>query len=152
MRRRRIRCPLPQRTHRPAATGREKVIKVEAGYHGWHDDLAVSTSAPHPTTNFQRLPQPKPISAGSLQSTTDAVVVVSINDLDAITEAFDQHEGEIAALVVEPALHSAGCVILDQSYLEGARALCDKHGAVLVFDEICAGSATTFEGSGPCTG
>ena len=43
-------APVPQRTHRPGGYRREKVIKVEAGYHGWHDDLAVSTAAPHPTT------------------------------------------------------------------------------------------------------
>ena len=135
-----------------AATGREKVIKVESGYHGWHDDLAVSTAAPNPTSNFERLPRPQPISAGSLKSTTDAVVVVSINDLDAIAEAFDQHEGEIAALVVEPALHSAGCVILDQSYLDGARALCDRHGAVLIFDEIMCGFRHDIRGVGAMYG
>ena len=135
-----------------AATGREKIIKVESGYHGWHDDLAVSTAAPHATSNFERLPRPQPISAGSLKSTTDAVVVVSINDLDAITEAFEQHEGEIAALVVEPALHSAGCVILDQSYLDGARALCDRHGAVLIFDEIICGFRHDIRGVGAMYG
>ena len=135
-----------------AATGREKIIKVEAGYHGWHDDLAVSTAAPQPTTNFQRLPQPRPTSAGSMQSTVDAVVVVSINDLDAIAEAFDQHPGKIAAVVLEPALHSAGCVVLDQSYLEGARALCDQHGAVLVFDEIMCGFRHDIRGVGAMYG
>ena len=59
------------------------------------------------------------------------MVVIGINDLDAIAEAFDLHEGEIAAFVLEPVLHSAGCVVLDQAYLEGARALCDQHGAIM---------------------
>ena len=102
--------------------------------------------------NFERLPRPQPISAGSLKSTTDAVVVVGINDLEAVAEAFDRHEGEIAALVVEPALHSAGCVILDQSYLDGARALCDRHGAVLIFDEIMCGFRHDIRGVGAMYG
>lgn len=135
-----------------AFTGREKVIKVEAGYQGWHDDFAVSTAPPQATDNFPRLPQPRPTSAGSLQSTVDAVVVVSINDLDAVAEAFDQHEGEIAAFVLEPVLHSAGCIVLDQAYLEGARALCDQHGAILIFDEIMCGFRHDIRGVGAMYG
>lgn len=135
-----------------AFTGREKIIKVQAGYHGWHDELAVSTAPPQPTDNFQRLPRPQPTSAGSLQSTVDAVVVASINDLNAIAEAFDQHEGEIAALVLEPVLHSAGCVVLDRSYLEGARVLCDQHGAILIFDEIMTGFRHDIRGTGAMYG
>lgn len=135
-----------------ASTGREKIIKLEASYHGWHDGLAVSIAAPEATANFQRLPPPRVASAGSLQSATDAVVVSSINDLDALAEAFDRHQGEIAALVLEPVLHSVGCIALDQSYLEGARALCDQHGALLIFDEIITGFRHDIRGTGAIYG
>ena len=131
-----------------AFTKREKIIKVEGGYHGWHDDYAVSTKPATSGTNFQHLPNPNPSSAGSLQSTIDAVVVVSINDLEALKEAFELHKGKIAALILEPVLHSAGCIVLDQAYLEGARSLCDQNGTLLIFDEIMCGFRNDIRGTG----
>jgi glutamate-1-semialdehyde 2,1-aminomutase len=135
-----------------AFTRRTKLVKVEGGYHGWHDALGVSSRPPLAASGYERLPRPYPNSAGSLQAAIDAVIVVTVNDEEAMQEAFDRFGDSIAAVVLEPVLHSAGCVLLDRSYLEATRRLCARYGALLIFDEVMTGFRHDIRGTGALLG
>ena len=138
-----------------AKTGRARIVKVEGGYHGWHSDVGVSTQHMPPkgegAGSRGRLPG-VPNSAGSLPSVTSLVDVVEVNDQDALRSLFKEKGSEIAALIVEPILYSAGCIFLDREYLELARELCDEHGAVLIFDEVMTGFRNGLAGAGARSG
>ena len=81
-----------------AHTGREKILKFEGGYHGMSDHSLMSL-APKRLVNF---PMAVPDSAGILQAVCDATIVAPFNDAEAVTRLLDEHEGEIAGIIVEP--------------------------------------------------
>jgi glutamate-1-semialdehyde 2,1-aminomutase len=134
-----------------AATGRRLVVKVEGGYQGWHGDLGASTGA---ATELDAglLPPTVANSTGILPEVTDAIRVVTANDLDSLRARFAADGEEIAAVFVEPVLHSGGCIPVDPAFLALARELCDAHGALLVFDEVLSGFRSRVGGAGPLAG
>jgi glutamate-1-semialdehyde 2,1-aminomutase len=138
-----------------AHTGRSRVVKVEGGYHGWHSDVGVSTQhMPPGGDDFGadgRRPG-VPNSAGSLPAVTSEVDVVEVNDQEALASVFAERGSQIAALIVEPILYSAGCITLDAEYVDLARRLCDEHGALLVFDEVMTGFRNGLGGAGAKSG
>ncbi len=81
-----------------AHTGREKILKFEGGYHGMSDSSLMSL-APKRLVNF---PMAVPDSAGILQAVRDATLVAPFNDTEAVTRLLDEHEGEVAGIIVEP--------------------------------------------------
>jgi glutamate-1-semialdehyde 2,1-aminomutase len=80
-----------------------------------------------------------PHSAGMLAASIDATTVCRFNDLEDVEGAFARHPGEIAAVIVEPIGHNSPGLLPDPGFLEGLRALCDREGALLVFDEVITG-------------
>ena len=112
-----------------AATGRRLFVRFEGHYHGWLDNVLISV-----TKDGAR-----PASAGQPPESLDDSVTVSWNDLDALTAVFDRHQSEIAAVLMEPMMINAGAIEPRPGYLEGVRDLCDRHGTVLIFDEIITG-------------
>ena len=122
-----------------AYTGRRKVLKFEGGYHGWHDYLAVSTRPEVSKAGPPWEPLPIPASAGSPTEITDQVVVAPFNDETAVERIVERERAELAAIIVEPVCHSAGCLILKDGFLKFLRQLCDRHGVVLIFDEVITG-------------
>src|SRR5262245_54237137 len=122
-----------------AYTGRKKVLKFEGGYHGWHDYLAVSIRPDVSKAGPSWEPLPIPASAGSLAEITDQVVVAPFNDEAAVQRIVEREGAELAAIIVEPVCHSAGCLILKDGFLAFRRQLCDRHGLVLIFDEVITG-------------
>jgi glutamate-1-semialdehyde 2,1-aminomutase len=135
-----------------AVTGRAKIVKLEGGYQGWHSDVAVSTRPDVSGEGYVARPRAIPASAGILPCVLDAVLVVSINDHDALRSVFEEHGGEIAAFICEPVVYSSGCIPVDASYLTLARELCDRHGSVLVFDEVMSGFRNGIGGAGARAG
>jgi len=127
-----------------AATGRSKIVRVEGGYHGWHSDVAVSSKPSAARKIPTGLPRPVADSSGSLAEVTEKVIVVSVNDQQQLNFVFDTYGAEIAALIIEPVLFSAGCIIVEPAYLRRARELCSKYSAVLVFDELLTGFRTAI--------
>ena len=134
-----------------AHTGRRLVVKVEGGYHGWHGVLGASTV---PAVDQRRVPLPPTIanSAGVLAEVTDAVRVVNANDTDSLRARFARDGDDVAAFVVEPVLFSAGTVEIDPGWLALARELCDRSGALLIFDEVVSGFRERFGGAGAALG
>lgn len=138
-----------------AATGRRKIIKIEGQYHGGTDHLLVSIGgAPAEAIGPDEEPTSTADSAGLLPASTEDTVVVQFNDLDQMRAAFDRHDGDVAGVIVEPAMTNGGVIPPLPGYLEGLRELTTRRGAVLIFDEvklgcrIAPGGATELWGVG----
>ncbi len=131
-----------------SVTGREKLVKIEGGYQGWHGVLGGSTSPALDDPAKIPLPQTIANSAGTLAATIDALRVVNANDLDSLRARFELEGDQIAALVLEPILYSAGVVAIEREYLALARELCDAYGSVLIFDEVVSGFRLALGGAG----
>ena len=131
-----------------AATGRPKLVKIEGGYHGWHGDVGASTRPPLKAAGDARHPATVPNSQGILPSVLAEIVVATANNGELLEEIFEREGDQIAGVLVEPVLYSAGCVLVDPAYLALARDLCDRHRAVLIFDEVMSGFRNGLGGAG----
>lgn len=117
-----------------AATGRQKIVKFQGLYHGFHDYVLRNViSAP------EMIGKRDPVSAGMLDAATDATIVCRFNDSASVQEAFAEQGGQIAAIIVEPIAHNSPSIMPADGFLEDLRAICDRHGALLIFDEIITG-------------
>jgi glutamate-1-semialdehyde 2,1-aminomutase len=138
-----------------AFTGREGIIKIEASYHGHHDALLVSVEPPVDRMGDAASPNSVPMTAGIPASTVALTIVVGFNDLEGLERAFLAHSGEIAGVIVEPAMMNIGFVLPEDGYLAGLVETAHRHGAVAIFDEvktgvtIAPGGATERFGVGP---
>ncbi len=115
-----------------AFTGRSKVVKFEGCYHGHADGLLVKAGSGAATFGV-------PDSAGVPASYAQETLVCPYNDLATLDELFDAHEGEIAAVIVEPVAANMGVAPPLPSFLEGLRQVTRKCGALLIFDEVITG-------------
>ena len=115
-----------------AFTGRDKVIKFEGCYHGHSDSLLIKAGSGALTFGV-------PSSPGVPDVLAQHTVTLPFNDLDALKEAFDQLDDEIACVITEPVTGNMNCILPEPGYLEGMRQLCSEHGAILIFDEVMTG-------------
>lgn len=120
-------------------TGRQKFVKCEGAYHGWNDPFLVSAWPGLEGSGPEEAPVGISDSLGLSASTVEDCLVVPFNDVEAVERALAAHRGEIAAMFVEPILHTAGCIPPADGYLQAVRELCTAEGIVLVFDEILSG-------------
>ena len=121
-------------------TGRDKIVKADGGYHGHSDMLLVAAGSGAATLGI-------PGSAGVPEGAARDTIVVPHNDLGALEAAFGAAPDQIAAVIVEPVAGNMGCVPPEPGWLEGLRALCTKHGAVLIFDEVMTGFRVAYGGA-----
>lgn len=115
-----------------AATGRDLVLKFEGGYHGHGDSFLVKAGSGVATLGL-------PDSPGVPAALACLTLTVPFNDLDAVGDAFRSHPDGIAAVIVEPYLGNVGFIPPDEGFLQGLREACDRHGALLIFDEVMTG-------------
>jgi glutamate-1-semialdehyde 2,1-aminomutase len=120
-------------------TGRDRILKIEASYHGHHDALSVSVEPPPDLMGPAEAPVSVPHSAGIPQAVVDLTTVVPFNNLPAMERAFGRHPGEVAAVILEPVMMNIGIVPPDPGYLAAVRDLAHRHGALLIFDEVKTG-------------
>jgi glutamate-1-semialdehyde 2,1-aminomutase len=120
-----------------AATGRTKILKFEGGYHGHVDSLLVKAGSGGATFNV-------PDSAGVPAEVTNLTLIARYNDLEDVRR---QMSDEIAAIIVEPVAGNMGCIPPQPGFLEGLRALCDEHGALLILDEVMTGFRVAYGGA-----
>jgi glutamate-1-semialdehyde 2,1-aminomutase len=120
-------------------TGRERLIKIEASYHGHHDSVMVSVEPPPDLMGPADNPVSVPQSQGIPKAVVELVTVVPFNDLPAMEHAFKRHPDEVAAVIVEPAMMNLGIVQPDPGYLAAIKALAHRNGALLIFDEVKTG-------------
>ncbi len=124
------------------ATGRTKVVKFEGHFHGYNDSLGFSFWPDLAAAGPADAPRTVPESAGMPESMTELTIVLPWNDPEALAAAFERHGPEIAAVVMEPVNHDLGTLLPLPGYLETARELCTRHGAILIFDEVLCGFRT----------
>ena len=110
-----------------AYTGRDKILKFDYHFHGWHDAVAGSRFAESDV----------PRSAGVPQGTLANTISVPQNDIGLVEEKLA--EGDVAALIVEPTGASWGTLPLADGFLASLRDVADRHNTVLIFDEVVTG-------------
>ena len=113
-------------------TGRDKIVKMDGGYHGHADMLLVAAGSGAATLGI-------PGSAGVPKSIVSDTLLLPFNDPAALDEMVEAQGEEIAAIIVEPVAGNMGCVPPEPEYLEHMREVTEKHGIVLVFDEVMTG-------------
>jgi glutamate-1-semialdehyde 2,1-aminomutase len=113
-------------------TGRRKILKLEGCYHGHADALLVAAGSGVATLGI-------PGSPGVPEGTVADTVVAPYNDVGAAERAFAAHGADLAAVIVEPVAGNMGCVLPREGYLHALRDLTERHGALLVFDEVITG-------------
>lgn len=121
-----------------AATGRQRIAKVEASYHGWGDAVWVSTWPPPHEAGPADAPRAVPGSAG-LSRESEGTLVVPFNDITATTDLLRRHGTELAALILEPVMIDIGYVPASQAYIDTLRELTQAYGVILIFDELLTG-------------
>lgn len=121
-------------------TGRPKIIKFEGHYHGWYDDLLV-TSNPMPVTALGHRNDPIkiPDSSGLNRHALDDTIVVPWNDLPALERAIENNPGQVAAVLTEGIMANIGVIPPHEGYLQGLQELCRKKGILFVLDETVTG-------------
>ncbi len=122
-----------------AYTAKPKILKFEGGYHGMSAEAQMSL-APAREVNF---PTPVPDSAGIPRGVADEMLIAPFNDLGAVASLLSEH-GDIAAIIVEPLQR---IIPAQPGFLQGLRDLCDKHGVLLIFDEIVTGFRLAYGGA-----
>ncbi len=122
-----------------AATGRDLVIKCDGCYHGHADALLVAAGSGCATLNT-------PDSAGVPKAFAAHTLSVPYNDVAAAERAFRAQRGRISAFIIEPVAGNMGLVLPRPGYLAALRQLCDRHGALLIFDEVMTGFRAAWGG------
>jgi len=130
-----------------AATGRDKIIKFEGAYHGLHDTALVSVKPHDPEYGDINAPNSVPGGLGVPKASLANVPVATFNDLNSVERRFKENPGEIAAVILEPILMNVGMCIPRPGFLEGLRQLCDKYGALLIYDEVKTGCKLGWGGA-----
>lgn len=113
-------------------TGRPKIVKFEGCYHGHGDSLLVRAGSGVATLGL-------PDSPGVLPEVAQNTITVPFNDAEALEAVFDEVGDQIAAVIIEPVVGNMGCVPPKEGYLQSIRRVTERHGAVLIFDEVMTG-------------
>ena len=123
-----------------AHTGRDKILKFEGGYHG-HSEYAVFSYGPKELRPF---PEAYPQSLEVTEGVRQDVLVAPFNDLERTEEILAAHGDEVACIILEPVQRA---ITPRQGFLQGLRQLADKHGALLIYDEIVTGFRLAYGGA-----
>jgi len=121
-------------------TGRDKIIKCIGCYHGHADSFLVAAGSGAATLG-------KPSSPGVPDGAAAQTLLVEYNDLSGVEEILKENSGQVAAVLVEPVAGNMGVVLPGPGYLQGLRDLCDKHDALLIFDEVITGFRVGYGGA-----
>ncbi|HSD57470.1 MAG TPA: glutamate-1-semialdehyde 2,1-aminomutase [Methanotrichaceae archaeon] len=122
------------------ATGRDKIIKIEGGFHGAHDSVLVKAGSGATTLG---IPDSKGVPADTAKNTLQ----VPYNDPEALEKVLKSFPGQIAALIIEPVLGNIGPVLPNEGYLQRVRELTIEHDVLLIFDEVITGFRLSLGGA-----
>lgn len=119
---------------------RDKIIKFAGCYHGHSDCLLVDAGS-------GALTHGTPSSPGIPNSITEHTLTAEFNNLDSVEALFKANPDNIAAIIIEPIAGNMNCIMPQEGFLQGLRALCDEHSAVLIFDEVMTGFRVALGGA-----
>ncbi len=122
------------------ATGRTKILKFDGCYHGHVDSLLVRAGSGAATFGV-------PDSAGIPESLASQTLIADFNDIEQVRRYFAAEERNIAALIVEPVVGNMGVIPPASGFLEELRALTERAGTVLIFDEVMTGFRLAYGGA-----
>jgi len=120
-----------------AATGRGVIVKFEGHYHGWLDNVLWSVAPAADAMGAEGAPVPQPGTTGQDAHAGQLVEVLSWNRPDFLEERLSR--GDVAAVIMEPAMCNTGAIFPAPGYLEAVRDICTRTGTVLIFDEVITG-------------
>ncbi len=129
------------------ATGRDGLLKIEGSYHGHHDAVMVSVYPPLEALGDRDDPVSVPYGAGYPRAITDLTRAVPFNDADALESVLGKLDGQVAGLIMEPAMMNINIIPPAEGYLERVRELTAAHGVVLIFDEVKTGATISYGGA-----
>ncbi len=115
-----------------AATGRDLIVKFDGCYHGHADGFLVKAGSGVATLGL-------PDSPGVPALVANLTLTAPFNDARSVADLFREHEGRIAAVIVEPYIGNAGFISPDSDFHAALREVCDQYGALLIFDEVMTG-------------
>jgi glutamate-1-semialdehyde 2,1-aminomutase len=121
-------------------TGRERIVKFDGCYHGHPDHMLAAAGSGVATLGI-------PGTDGVPQAAVADTIVLPFNDLVRLGAVFGERGSEIAAVIVEPVAANMGMVMPAEGFLAGLRALCDRHGSLLIFDEVITGFRVALGGA-----
>ena len=127
-------------------TGRNKIIRIEGHFHGYHEMIYIGG---HPPKDQWKQNREKPFieSPGIPEEFADLIIPIPHNNLEALEQAIEEHGEETAMLILEPVNFNCGCIKPQPGYLERARELTKEAGIVLFFDEIQSAFKTSLGGA-----
>jgi len=121
-------------------TGRHKIIKFEGCYHGHSDALLVKAGSGSLTFGV-------PSSAGIPEHVTQHTLTATFNDLDSVTQCFENYPEDIACIILEPVAGNMNCIPAKPEFIRGLRELCDRYNSLLIFDEVMTGFRVALGGA-----
>jgi glutamate-1-semialdehyde 2,1-aminomutase len=120
-------------------TKRNKIVVVEGGFHGLHDEVMWKSDVDNWDVNNEKDPAIIPFGGGIPSSTREHQVSVPLNNFDAIDAVFAAHGNNIAAILIEPIMGNCGSIASTQEYMQKLRDVCDANGSLLIMDEVKTG-------------
>jgi glutamate-1-semialdehyde 2,1-aminomutase len=129
------------------ATGRDTILKIEGSYHGHHDTVMVSVYPPLEALGERDEPVSVPEGGGIPKAFTDLTRAVPFNDAEALESVLEKIGGEVAGLIMEPAMMNINIIPPRPGYLERVRELTTQHGVKLIFDEVKTGATISPGGA-----
>lgn len=122
-----------------AYTGRDGIVKIEGGYNGWHDCIAVSHFPDLKLAGPNLAPNPVPDTGGIIEAAWKKTEVIPFNNAEVAERAIKKCRSGVAALIVEPVLFNLGCVKPNKDYLKTLREITEDNDVLLIFDEVISG-------------
>jgi glutamate-1-semialdehyde 2,1-aminomutase len=126
-------------------TKRDKIVKVEGGFHGHHDEVMISNKPPLDKAGPADAPNSVPQSGGITRGTIADVIVIPYNDPEALERALANDD--VACFIVEPVMENIGICLPLPGYLEAVREITARHGTLLIFDEVKTGITAGYGGA-----
>ena len=128
-------------------TGRDIILKIEGSYHGHHDAVMVSVYPPLEALGDRDDPRSVPYGEGYPKALTELTRAVPFNDADALAKVLEKLEGQVAGMIMEPAMMNINVIPPVEGYLERVRELTREHGVKLIFDEVKTGATIARGGA-----
>ncbi len=128
-------------------TGRTKFIRFEGHYHGWMDSVNHSVHPSIHDAGDVDAPNIVGESAGMDPGAASQVIPCQWNDIDRLEAAFERNKGEVAAVIMEPINANTNCIMPEPGYMEAAKELAHRHGALIIFDEVITGFRVAYGGA-----